>query len=915
MIGRALIGACVSALAACGNSTPVGSAGGSGPGDGSGLVMKAENVLPPGQSGFVSVLGQVQGLLTGNPGDYGEHVDDQRLLYWSFDAKPGALGTRPGSPTVPKDGVQIYRDAYGVPIVYADTVRDVWYGVGYAIAQDRLFLMDAVRRMGAGTFAELAGCSSIPADIQQRTGTYSDAEYQSFFDRLSQDAKDAVLGYVDGANARRSQVLLNPTLLPIEYVVLTTLPAEFTVKDVLAAGVYITRFVASEGGNEFQNVRMLKLLRERFGSAQAAKDAFQDLVWLEDPKAVTSVPRSEGVFSNQAEPAAGREAVFSSMADWAMDLPETVWKGPGTGHAAAPCLLPALKVRSDMASAARAREALASVAQSLEAFRAQLHGGSYAFAIGPSRTRDGGTLLVSGPQLGYTYPTLLVEYEIHGAGYDARGASVPILPVVGIGYNEDVAWGLTTGYSKTVDSFIETICSTAQQQAGDCQANQYFHQGEWKSMDCRDETFGYRQVVPPGVPAGLVLFSTTAQICRTVHGPIVARDDRAGLARSLQYAMFMHEIDTVEGAREWNRAHGFEAFKAATALVSWNENVTVATRDGHIAFFHPGLFPRRSPDSDMRLPIPGTGEFDFGPNLTFEELPHVIDPAQGFAANWNNKPAFGWLDGEGLGATSRPGGAGQRVTSILDHLATRSDWSFADLRQIDMHLGTNDHRAREYLPAVESFRASAADQLSEIQMAALDLVLGWDRSHYGPGIDLGDESAHDGPAATVFGEYVTALRDELFAELKADVIDPGVPDGDPNNPNPDAGLTIYGRVAGVGSHVFDQSVMDNLVLRVLDPASSGLPLRRDWSNARARDEVMLTALDTALSRLAASYNGGAPLAPADLDKCRRVHPRSEICSLTGVIGPGSSTLPITSCVTMPYQDRGSWVHRVGYEKP
>jgi hypothetical protein len=46
----------------------------------------------------------------------------------------------------------------------------------------------------------------------------------------------------------------------------------------------------------------------------------------------------------------------------------------------------------------------------------------------------------------------------------------------------------------------------------------------------------------------------------------------------------------------------------------------------------------------------------------------------------------------------------------------------------------------------------------------------------------------------------------------------------------------------------------------------------------------------------------------------RIHPRSKICSLTGVVGPGSDTVPGTSCVTMPYQDRGSWVHRVGYEK-
>jgi hypothetical protein len=57
------------------------------------------------------------------------------------------------------------------------------------------------------------------------------------------------------------------------------------------------------------------------------------------------------------------------------------------------------------------------------------------------------------------------------------------------------------------------------------------------------------------------------------------------------------------------------------------------------------------------------------------------------------------------------------------------------------------------------------------------------------------------------------------------------------------------------------------------------------------------------------------MTPADLVKATRIHPRSRLCSLSGVIGPGADTLPGTSCVTMPYQDRGSWVHRVGYEKP
>jgi penicillin G amidase len=922
------------------------------------FVLKAETALPPGQSGFFSTEGQARGSVTGNPADYGAHVDDQRLMYWNFDAKPGALGTKPGTAVSPRSGVEIYRNAFGVPIVYAGNVRDVWFGVGYAIAEDRLFLMDAVRRMGAGTFGELTGCGGVPGDIQQRILTYTDAEYEGFFNALSQDAKDAVLGYVDGANAWREKVMLDPRLLPAEYALLSAFPTEFTVKDVLAAGVFITRFVAAEGGNEFLNIRMIKQLEAEYGSRDAAYDAFLDMTWLEDPKAAVSVPREVATFSNQPLPPNGRDAVFRQMADWAVTLPESLWKGPGTGHAERPfpCTLPsspptlpggmgagrevrspkslshreraprqsrggegarveATRAKADKiaAQAKAAQQAVRKVVQALQDLRAHLHGGSMAYALAPSRTRDGGTLMVSGPQLGYSYPLLLVEFEIHAGEYHARGSSVPILPSVGIGYSEHAAWGLTTGYSKTIDSFIETTCSLTRQAAGECRANQYRHNGQWKDMDCREETIFYR-AAQQGLPVGPPELSVSTEVCRTIHGPIVARDDFFGMARSVQYAMFGREIETIEGVGAWAKAKSFEDFRAATAKVTWNENVTVATRDGHIAYFHPGLFPRRSAFTDMRLPIPGTGEYDFGPNLSFEETPHAIDPPQGYVGNWNNKPAFGWLDGEGLGSTSRPGGAGQRVTSVLDKLAERSDWTFADLREIDRHHGIRDHRAREYLPMLAAFRSATNAQLTEVQKLVLDTVLAWDGVAFGPEQDVETEDARDGVAQTLFGAIVVGLRDELFAGLRDNVIDPGIPDPDPNNPDPEAGLTVYGRVAGVGSHVFDQSVMDNLVLRILRPISSGLTVRRDYLNGRLRNTVIMAGLERALAALA-EYNDGAALSPADLDKCRRIHPRSQICSLSGVIGPGSDTVPGTSCVTMPYEDRGSWVHRAGWERP
>ncbi len=485
---------------------------------------------------------------------------------------------------------------------------------------------------------------------------------------------------------------------------------------------------------------------------------------------------------------------------------------------------------------------------------------------------------------------------------------MPNLPVVGIGYSDHLAWGLTTGYSKTIDSFIERICSTAEQTAGSCRRNQYFHDNGWKDMDCRTEKVAYRAALS-GIPAAPPLLSVNSEICRTEQGPVVARDDNAGLARSLRYAMFGRELETIEAIREWNRVQSFDEFRTAAALATWNENVIVAGRDGQIGYFHSGLHLRRHAETDQRLPTPGGGARDPDGLLTFAEVPQVSNPAQGYLANWNTKPAFGWLDGEGMGSTSRPGGPGQRVTNLLDLLATRSDWTYEDLRAIDQHAGTIDPRAREYLPLIAAFRSSAAADLDEVQQAVLQRILDWDRRHYDAGISIDDENATDSPGATLFEAYVTALRDELFGELKHAVIDAGSSEDGSDR------LSVYSRLAAVGSHVFDQSVLDNLVLRVLVPSSSGLSLRRDYSAGRDRDTVMHAALALAMQRLAQQYHAGTPLTLAALEQCRRPHPRSQLCSLSGVVGPGSSTLPGTRCVTMPYQDRGSWVHRVAYEAP
>ena len=244
-------------------------------------------------------------------------------------------------------------------------------------------------------------------------------------------------------------------------------------------------------------------------------------------------------------------------------------------------------------------------------------------------------MLVSGPQLGYSYPSLLWEVEVHGAGFDARGSTVPGLPTVGIGYGERVAWGLTTGNSKTIDSFVETVRRTDDDQL------QYLHDGVWKDADCRTETVRYRPAVE-GVPAGPPVLSQDVEVCRTVHGPVVATSADGARARSVQYAMYRRELETINGILAWNKADTFEEFEAGVAQTTWNENVVYADADGRIAFWHPGLFPVRSSSWDSRFPAPGTGEHDTRGNVPFTQMPHSVDPDAG-SRNSSSQPEDGLL--------------------------------------------------------------------------------------------------------------------------------------------------------------------------------------------------------------------------------------------------------------------------------
>ena len=404
-------------------------------------VIAAESVLPPGQSGHVSITGVASG--TGSP-----HLTDQNQLFIDFAFKPAQLGL-PGESTSPRPGVTIVRDSYGVPAVTGASDYDAWWGVGYAVAQDRLFQLEAFRRATSGRLAEMLGSDSLEDDIVARRDYYTDAEIDAQLAKLPATLLRRAEAYRDGINAHIAEVRANPLEMPGEFPALAIAPADWTLRDTGRVGVFLARTVPSGDGEELNNTRALRRLGAR---------AFQALLPLRTPGRVSTIPRKNGLFPSQPGRTRRQERkAFARSRAFVANLKLPASDGGGQEAAT---------------------------------------GGSYMWAIraatprGRKRRRGPGpAYLFNGPQLGYSIPELFVEFELHSPVQNVRGVSAAGVPVVGIGHNGRVAWGFTSGLSDEDDLYAERLTGE----------ESYEFQGRQRQMDCRDEVFDYR-AAPTSLP-------------------------------------------------------------------------------------------------------------------------------------------------------------------------------------------------------------------------------------------------------------------------------------------------------------------------------------------------------------------------------------------------------------------------------
>jgi hypothetical protein len=597
------------------------------------------NVLPPGEAGVDNAfqLAQFEADGTTRPA----HWDDQLPLYTGLvyasptlthdDVakyyKDATFGVKPddlASTETPRPGVTILRDkAYGIPRIYGETDEDVEFGAGYAAAEDRLFFIDVLRHTGRATLSSFVGGSASNREMdrtQWGIAPYTEADLQKQIDQapkiygaLGTHMVQMLDAFVAGINAYVDEAMINPNKLPAEYAAFGSTPTHWTPTDVIAEASLVGGIFGKGGGDEVGSAEVLNALVKRFG-AKAGRKSWADFRSKNDPEApVTAKKRFP---YETTSPFASRGLAIpdpGSVSD--------VLYGPAISR-----------------SAPEARDALG--AQLRGSFDAHPLASNWEI-VSKRESATGHAVGVLGPQVGYYVPQVLMEEELHGPSFDARGVAFPGVNVsVQLGHGRDYAWSATTATSDNIDTFAEVLCKDDVHYTykGKCLPFEVLEQQNSWTPNASDHT-------APG--------SETLTALRSVHGIVYARGTVKGKKVAFVHARttYFHEADSAIGffrLNDPNYVHDPQSFRKAIGGINFLFNWAYIDAD-HIAYQLSGALPVKAKGVSPDFPVLGTGQYDWqgfdadqqtSKTVSLNARPHAVD--QAWLVSWNNKQAPGF---------------------------------------------------------------------------------------------------------------------------------------------------------------------------------------------------------------------------------------------------------------------------------
>jgi len=433
--------------------------------------------------------------------------------------------------------VKVIRDKWGVPHIFAENDKDLFFAVGYVQAQDRMWQMELLRRVGFGRLSEVFGAQTLSSDRFLRNCGFKEAVLKDY-ENLTPELKEDLTSYSRGVNAWISSRRLD---WPPEFLLLRYRPEPWGILDSLIVKEILALSLCPDFSSELVRAKLV----EKLGLNKA-------LEILEQDAAVSSLEK-----------------------------------------------IPSFEVSED--------------------FFTFVLGGSNNWVLAGSRTASGKPLLANDPHLRISLPSIWHEISLHSPNFEVAGVSFPGVPLVVIGHNASISWGVTNSAADVQDLYVERLNDAK---------DSYLDQDGWEPLLKKEEVIKIRGQSKP----------EKLEVLWTGRGPILSPFIiENGVPISLRWTIS-------EGGRIYeslfhlNQARNWEEFCRAVAL--WDVpsmNFVYADVQGNIGYYLSGLIPLRKKAVALFPALGWVEENGWHGFLEETKKPIILNPEKGYLITANNK--------------------------------------------------------------------------------------------------------------------------------------------------------------------------------------------------------------------------------------------------------------------------------------
>lgn len=542
--------------------------------------------------------------------------------FWQNAEKPLSVSADEMSLEGLKGSVTVKYDENRVPHIFAENDDDLYFAQGYVIAHDRLWQMEFYTLAASGRLSEVVGPKALELDRYNRRIGMANAA-KEIAKNLENDpvSMQVLAAYSAGVNAYLKEVSYKT--LPIEYKILNYKPEAWSAYKTILMLMNM-RNTLNGGSDDYR----LSNIVSKYG-LEVAKDLFPSYPTVESPiiPVGTKWPTPIAVPAQPSEIMAPAEQV-------AMNIPE-----------------PAPQI------------------------------GSNNWAVGGGKSASGLPILANDPHLGLSLPSIWYQMQLCSPNVNVYGVALPGSPGIVIGFNKDVAWGVTNVGSDVMDFYKIKF--------KDQTKSEYLYEGTWRPVKKVVEIFKVK-----GMPDVLDTLSYTH------HGPIVydkAADTNYGKNAPAGHAMrwITHETDGSDLLAFYylNRAKNYDDYrKALLYYTAPAQNFIFASNQNDIAITPNGKLPLKWKDQGKYILDGSKASHDWQGWIPKEQNPHVKNPPRGFVSSANQfsaDPTYPYY----LGWKFAPAYRGLRINERLEAMKNATADSLRMLQNDNYNIA-----ARMFLP-------------------------------------------------------------------------------------------------------------------------------------------------------------------------------------------------------------------------